>query len=138
MPIFRLSSITDYISVVKLRITHALVAVILSVTLVSSVSGQSSEMIPRVLLVDMARSQYAVLCGSDVFKQCMGFTDSVCSDLSALAIKQCLLPLPEEISPIELDNSAIESCPKQVFEDAGYSEEKAGLCFDEAMLAEGS
>ena len=66
----------------------------------------------------------------------MGFTAQACMDLSEQAIKQCLLPLPEEISAEKLDNSALESCPKTVFSEAGYSEEKAGICFDEAMKAE--
>jgi len=95
--------------------------------------AQSDEKIPRVLLENMARSQYAVLCASPEFTQCMGFVGNACQDLSEEAIKQCLLPLPEEINPLELDNAAIESCPKQVFADAGFTEEKAGLCFDEAM-----
>lgn len=100
---------------------------------ISAAVAQSDEKVPRIMLENMARSQYAVLCGSQEFTACMGFTGTACKDLSELAIKQCLLPLPEAISPAELDNAAIESCPKQVFEDAGFSEEKAGLCFDEAM-----
>ncbi len=98
--------------------------------------AQSSELIPRALLEDMARQQYSVLCESEVFVQCMGFVESACTDLSESAIKQCLLPLPDEISPENLDNDALESCPKQVFADAGFTEEKAGLCFDEAMEAD--
>lgn len=98
--------------------------------------GQSEDMIQRALLVDMARSQYNTLCGSEIFKQCMGFTDASCSDLSSTAIEQCLLTLPEEISPETLDNSALESCPKQVFEEAGFTEEQAGICFDKAMQGE--
>ncbi|MFK7995912.1 MAG: hypothetical protein AB8B87_17380 [Granulosicoccus sp.] len=95
--------------------------------------AQSSEKVPRVLLENMARGQYAVLCDSSVFTGCMGFSGTECLDLSEIAIEQCLLPLPEAISPDELDNAAIESCPKKVFEDAGFSEEKAGMCFDKAM-----
>ena len=115
------------------RIKTLLVAIILGAFSIGSVLAQSDEKVPRIMLENMARSQYAVLCGSPEFTGCMGFTGSACKDLSEAAIKQCLLPLPELISPAELDNAAIESCPKQVFEDAGFSEEQAGLCFDEAM-----
>lgn len=98
--------------------------------------AQSSEMIQRALLEGIARNQYSVLCQSEAFTQCMGFSGSACTDLSEAAIKQCLLPLPNEISPDKLDNDALESCPKQVFADAGFTEEKAGLCFDKAMEAD--
>lgn len=100
--------------------------------------AQSGEFISRVALIDMAKNQYNVLCGSDVFNQCMGFTAMVCNDLSDTAIEQCLMTLPEEINLEKLDNSALESCPKAVFENAGFSEEKAGPCFDQAMETEGS
>lgn len=94
---------------------------------------QPQETIPRLVLEGMARNQYSVLCSSEGFTACMGFSESVCTDLSNEAIKQCLLPLPEEIDLSQLDNSALESCPKQVFADAGYSEEKAAQCFDEVV-----
>lgn len=95
----------------------------------------SDEMIPRSLLIDMARQQFSVMCQSETFVSCMGFSTSQCTDLSETAVKQCLLPLPAEISPSELDNDALEACPQQVFEDAGFTEEKAGMCFDQAMEA---
>ena len=97
--------------------------------------AQSQEMIPRALLVNMARNQFSVLCQSEAFASCMGFTSQACLDLSESAITQCLLPLPKEISPDKLDNSALESCPAGIFADAGYDEEKAGPCFDKAMEA---
>ncbi len=109
-----------------------LLALLLS-TMLSPVFSQSREMIPRALLEDMARSQYDVLCASEAFTACMGFSAPVCKDISAQAIDQCLSPLPKEIDPLTLDNSALESCPKQVFADAGFSEEKAEQCFDEAV-----
>lgn len=102
----------------------------------SPVLSQSREMIPRALLEDMAKRQYSILCSSEAFTSCMGFSGNVCNEIASDAIKQCLLPLPSEIDPIELDNSALESCPKQVFANAGYSEEKAVECFDEAMQAQ--
>lgn len=95
--------------------------------------AQSQDMIPRALLVDMARNQFSVLCQSETFASCMGFTPQACLELSESAISQCLLPLPDGISPEELDNSALESCPKSVFAEAGFSEEQAGPCFDRAM-----
>ena len=95
--------------------------------------AQSQEMIPRALLVDMARNQFSVLCQSEAFASCMGFTAQACLDLSEKAISQCLMPLPTGIDLAELDNSALKSCPKGVYADAGYSEEKAGQCFDKAM-----
>ena len=65
----------------------------------------------------------------------MGFTAKACLDLAESAIDQCLMPLPKEINPEELDNVALESCPKEIYAEAGYSEEQAGLCFDKAMEA---
>lgn len=100
--------------------------------------AQPGDLIPRSLLVDMAQDQYSVLCNSETFTQCMGFSSTLCSELADSAIRQCLLSLPETIDPEELDNSSLESCPVGVFDDAGFSEEKAGMCFNEAMEAEGS
>jgi len=97
--------------------------------------AQSQEMLARELLVDIARNQFSVLCQSEVFASCMGFTSQACLDLSESAIEQCLMPLPKEINPDELDNAALESCPKEIYADAGFSEEQAGLCFDKAMEA---
>ncbi|MFK8083844.1 MAG: hypothetical protein AB8B97_26475 [Granulosicoccus sp.] len=98
--------------------------------------AQSGDKVPRALLENMARSQYAVLCGSSEFTDCMGFDRTACQELAEAAIQQCLLPLPDEISTDELDNDAIEACPKQVFADAGFTEEQAGVCFDKAMAPE--
>lgn len=100
--------------------------------------AQDSENIPRRLLEDMARQQYSVLCASPKFAQCMGFSSAECTDLAQAAIEQCLLPLPAEIAPHELDNEALESCPQKVFADAGFNEQMAGECFDEAIGGEGS
>ena len=62
----------------------------------------------------------------------MEFTEEECLALSEEAIKQCLLPLPEKINPSELENDSIEACPKQVYEDAGYGDDKAKACLLEA------
>jgi len=106
---------------------------ILGSTVLSGSVAVSEEMIPRALLVDMARNQYSVLCQSEAFASCMGFTSESCLAISESAIEQCLLPLPEGIVLEELDNDALESCPKNVYAEAGYSEEKAGMCFDKAV-----
>lgn len=97
----------------------------------------SQETIPRALLVDIARRQYSVMCQSEIFTQCLGFSSQACIDLSEKAISQCLLLLPSEIGLNELENDALESCPQGVFAEAGFSEEKAGICIDKAMQAEG-
>ena len=117
-----------------LRLT--LSASLIGTALLTGSVAQSSETIARKLLVDMARNQFSTLCQSEAFASCMGFTSESCMTLSEMAITQCLLPLPEEISLEALENSAVESCPKDVYADAGFSEEKAGICFDQAMQAE--
>lgn len=98
--------------------------------------AQAPDTLARGLLVDMARSQYAVMCQSEVFSSCMGFAPQACLDLSESAIEMCLMPLPEEVNLQELDNAALEACPKDIFADAGYTEDKAKMCFDKAMEAE--
>lgn len=117
------------------------VAVVFFLTLaafmvLSSAPVQSKDVVPRDVLENMARSQYDVLCGSDVFVACMGFSESACQNLADSAIRQCLLPLPEEIDPAQLSNDDIESCPRLVFEEAGFSDEKAASCFVEAIRDE--
>lgn len=97
----------------------------------------SQETIPRALLIDIARRQYSVMCQSEIFTQCLGFSSQACIDLSEKAISQCLLSLPSEIGLNELENDVLESCPQGVFADAGFSEEKAGICIDKAMEADG-
>jgi hypothetical protein len=117
-----------------LRLT--LSASLIGTVLLSGSVAQSSETIRRAVLVDMARNQFSTLCQSEAFASCMGFTAESCMTLSETAITQCLLPLPKEVSLKLLENSALESCPKGVYADAGFSEEKAGICFDRAMQAE--
>ena len=117
----------------KTAIRHSAGASLASLILFTGPLAQSQEIIQRSLLVDMARNQFSVLCQSETFASCMGFTTESCLVLSESAIKQCLLPLPDQMKPEELDNSALESCPKSVFAEAGFHEEKAGICFDKAM-----
>lgn len=125
---------TNFMSNGKPRTTVFVLAVAGSIWCTGSVA-QSQEMLARELLVDMARSQFTVLCESEVFASCMGFTAKTCLVLSETAIDKCLMPLPKEIDPADLDNAALESCPKEVYAEAGFAEEQAGLCFDKAMEA---
>ncbi|MFK7855343.1 MAG: hypothetical protein AB8B79_14565 [Granulosicoccus sp.] len=119
----------------KSRATVAALALASSLWCSGSLA-QDQDTLARGLLVDMARSQYSVMCQSEVFASCMGFAAQACLDLSESAIEMCLMPLPEEVNLQELDNAALESCPKDIFADAGYSEDKAKMCFDKAMEAE--
>ena len=92
----------------------------------------AQQLLTRDLLVQMSRSQSTQLCGFKAFTECMEFTEKECLALSEEAIKQCLLPLPEKINPSELENDSIEACPRQVYEDAGYGDDKAKACLLEA------
>lgn len=92
----------------------------------------AQELLARELLVQMSRNQSSLLCGLNSFTECMNFSEKECLALSEQAIKQCLMPLPEKINPSELENYSIEACPKKVYEDAGYSDDKAQACLQEA------
>ena len=63
----------------------------------------------------------------------MGFTQKECLVLAEKAVEQCLMPLPERIELDQLSNDTIESCPKLVYEEAGYADEKAQQCLAGAM-----
>ena len=97
----------------------------------------AEEPIPKFLLVKLTRDQSSVICSSEVFTQCMGFDQKECLTVSEKAIDTCLGPLPDEIDPTKLQNGTLEACPHKVYEEAGYSEEKAKECFDKAMAAAG-
>lgn len=101
-----------------------------------SAPAQSQEAIARTLLVNMAKSQYTVLCQSAAFTQCMGFSSARCTELAETAIEQCLMDLPEQVNLAELNNDALEACPRQIFADAGFSEKQAAQCFDKAIKDE--
>ena len=107
---------------------------LITLTIPGVVTSQD-ESLSRTLLIKLSRDQYQTLCGSEVFTQCMGFSQQQCLSISEDAIEQCLTPLPERIALDQLDNELIEACPRQVYEDAGYSEEKAAQCFDQAYKA---
>lgn len=95
----------------------------------------AEEPIPKFLLVKLTRDQSSTICSSEVFTQCMGFDQKECMVVAEKAIETCLGPLPDEIDPTKLQNGTLEACPQKVYQDAGYSEDKAKLCFDEAMAA---
>lgn|GEM_PF-2097423 len=101
-------------------------------------SGSKSRgaLIPRAAIVDMTRAQSRVICTSEVFLSCMEFDSTECLGLSESAIEQCLMPLPDSFDPTELDNETLEACPKALYEQAGYPEEKAAQCFEEAITAD--
>jgi hypothetical protein len=100
--------------------------------LITAPALQAQEFLARDLLVQMSRNQSGMLCSIKAFTDCMEFSEQQCVELSEQAIKQCLLPLPEKINMAELQNDSIEACPKQVYEDAGYTDEKAKACLVEA------
>jgi len=98
----------------------------------ASVQAQDDGL-SKFLLIKISREQSSVLCGHEKFTQCMAFTKEQCLALSEKAVEKCLQPLPERIDLAKLGNDAIESCPKQVYEDAGFAEEKAQQCLSEAL-----
>ena len=105
----------------------------LSVVILPGVVSSQDQSVSRTLLIKLSRDQNQTLCGSERFTQCMGFTEDACLALGEESIKQCLAPLPERIALDQLHNDVIEECPKNVFAVAGFTEEKAGMCFDEAL-----
>lgn len=98
-------------------------------------SSTAQENIPKFLLIKLTRDQAGAMCSSDVFTQCMGFDSKMCLDVSEKAIETCLGPLPDEIKPETLENATLEACPQKIYAEAGFSEEKAKMCFDKAMEA---
>ena len=89
--------------------------------------------IPKFVLIQLTRDQASATCSSEVFTQCMGFTEEKCVALSEEAIKMCLDPLPAEINPQTLANSTLEDCPQEIYKKEGFTEEKAKMCFSEAL-----
>lgn len=120
----------QYFSATRFPITCAAPAILttaVSATLIPA-TVNAQELLARELLVQMSRQQSSQLCSVKSFTECMAFTEKECLALSEQAIKQCLMPLPEKINPSELENDSIEACPKKVYEDAGFSDEKAKAC----------
>ena len=94
--------------------------------------AQEKEKISKFLLIKLSRDQSQVLCTSPEFTSCMGFSEQVCLEVSEKALEQCIVPLPDTIFLQDLNSDVLEVCPQKVYADAGYSEDKAAACLQEA------
>ena len=103
------------------------------VVLLSTEPVVAQDKLAKSVLIELSREQSRVLCNSEVFTSGMGFDQNSCIELSEKAVQQCLMPLPDTIDLASLDNDAIEACPREVYEEAGYSEEKAQVCLQKAL-----
>ena len=74
----------------------------------------AQDKLSKFLLMKLSREQSAVLCKSEAFTQCMAFTGNQCFELAEKALKECMGPLPDTINLAELQNDALEACPKRV------------------------
>ncbi len=106
-----------------------------AVSLLLPMSSAAQQEISKFLLIKMVRDTAGAMCTSEEFAQCMGFSQTQCQALNEKAIDTCFGPLPETINLEELENSTLEECPQQVYADAGFTEDKAKICFDKAMEA---
>lgn len=104
-----------------------------SIGMITAGPVYSQDKLSKFLLIKLSREQSAVLCQSEVFTQCMAFTQEQCLELSEKAVEKCMGPLPDTINLADLQNETLEACPKEVYEKAGYAEEKAQQCLQEAM-----
>ena len=104
-----------------------------SIAIAMPLVASAQDNISKFLLIKMARENSGVLCKSEAFTECMGFTAARCDEIKEEAINTCLEPLPDSINPDELKNDSLEACPRKVYKDAGFPEEKAKMCFDKAM-----
>ena len=95
----------------------------------------AAETLPKAILIQMSLNQASVLCKSEPFTQCMGFSETECMGLADQSVATCLAPLPDEIDLTLLQNSTLEECPQQVYREAGHSEEKAQECLEAAIEA---
>ncbi|MEM7258429.1 MAG: hypothetical protein AAF404_13710 [Pseudomonadota bacterium] len=101
-----------------------------------SVPGQAQDQtdkLSKLVLMKLSRDQSQALCESAVFTQCMGFDQQQCLTLSEKALQKCLGPLPDTIKLSDLQNETLEACPQSVYTEAGYAEEKAQACLQEAL-----
>lgn len=134
MYLFYLRKRPSFLSACVLVPTIATVALSSAVVSTSMLSvAHSQEKLSKSLLLEISREQSAVLCESTVFTQCMAFTQEQCLALSEKALQECLMPLPDTIKLSDLQNDSIEICPKKVYDDAGFSDEKAQQCLQEAL-----
>ncbi len=108
-------------------------AIALSLLLAGPSATVAQDKLSKFLLIKLSREQSAVLCGSEIYTQCMGFSADSCTSLSEKAIDMCLSSLPDTINLSQLDNDTLEACPRVVYEEAGYNEGKALACLQKAM-----
>jgi len=95
-------------------------------------ASAAEDSIPKFVLMEMIRESNGLLCQSESFTQCMGFTVERCMELIDESIKACIAPLPDNINPEELQNATLEDCPEKVYSDAGFTKEKSEMCFANA------
>ncbi len=122
-------------SIFRFAKNAVLLSAIASITMAMPAMANEKDKIPKYLLVKMAADNSNVLCSSEAFTQCMGFTAQRCVELGQEAIDTCLGPLPDSIDPEQLQNESLEACPRKVYDDAGFPEEKAEMCFQEVAGA---
>ena len=111
----------------------ALVIGLPGLALLSAEPVVAQDKLSKFLLIRLSREQSQVLCNSEAFTSCMGFDQNSCIELSEKAVQQCLMPLPDSIDMANLDNDVIEACPRDVYAEAGYSEEKAQVCLQKVL-----
>lgn len=109
------------------------VATLLATASMPVLAQTQPHTLSKLVLMQLSRDQSQVLCQSEVFTQCMGFARSECLDLSEKALEKCLAPLPDTINLSELQNDTLEACPQTVYTEAGYTEERALTCLQQAL-----
>ena len=96
-------------------------------------TAQDQNKISKFLLIKISRDQSQVLCTSPEFASCMGFTEEACLEISEKALQQCIMPLPDTVMLQNLNSDVLEACPQKVYEEAGYSNEKAAECLQKVL-----
>lgn len=114
------------------------VAIAMALTIAATGAGgwaiaQDPGKISKFLLLKLSRDQSQVLCASEAFTSCMGFTAQVCLELSEKALQQCIAPLPDTVLLQNLNSEVLEVCPQQVYEEAGFSNDKASECLQKIV-----
>ncbi len=120
---------------VRISLLHTGLLAVVGTSFIFGHAAMAEEKLSKFLLIKLSREQSQVLCTSEAFISCMEFTQETCLELSEKALQQCIVPLPDTISLEALSNDALEACPQKVYEEAGFSEEKAKNCLEE-ILAE--
>lgn len=112
----------------------SVISALLAVFICTCVQAQEqTDKLSKLVLMKLSRDQSMALCESQAFTQCMGFDQQQCLTLSEKALQKCLGPLPDTIKLSDLQNETLEACPQSVYTDAGYAEEKAQQCLQEAL-----